>query len=151
MSANRQRMGTVCRPSLTKRALNRIMRVWIRIGLPPQKYHLLTVKGRRSGILHSTPVSIMVLNGQRWLVAAYGPRDWVKNARAAGQVTLRRGSRTEFVAIQEEQEPTQCAPVLKLYLNEQPITRPFFDAGPASPLESFAAEAHRHPVFRILD
>ena len=144
-------MRTVYRTSLTKRVLNRIMRVWIRIGLPPQKYHLLAVKGRRSGILHSTPVSIMVLNGQRWLVAAYGPRDWVKNARAAGQVTLRRGSRIEILAIQEEQDPTQCAPILKLYLNEQPITGPFFDAVPTSPLEAFASEAHRHPVFRILE
>lgn len=32
-----------------------------------------------------------------------------------------------------------------------PITRPFFDAGPAEPLPVFAAESARHPVFRIIE
>ncbi len=143
-------MEIAYRTNLFKRVLNRVMRIWIRLGLPPGKYHLLTVQGRRSGKPHSTPVSVMVFDGQRWLVAPYGPRDWVKNARAAGQVTLRRGRRIEVLAIEEEQDPTQCAPVLKLYVNEEPITRPYFDATPSSPLEAFASEAHRHPVFRIL-
>jgi len=31
-----------------------------------------------------------------------------------------------------------------------PITRPFFDATPASDLEAFATEASRHPVFHIV-
>ena len=39
---------------------------------------------------------------------------------------------------------------LGVYLNEEPITRRFFDAKPGSPVEAFAAEAHRHPVFRIM-
>jgi deazaflavin-dependent oxidoreductase (nitroreductase family) len=142
-------METAYRPTLPKRILNRIMRLWIRFGLPPGKYYVLTVRGRRSGRLRFTPVSVMGINGQRWLVAPYGPRDWVKNARAAGQVTLRRGGRTEVVAVQEEHDPARCAPVLKLYLKEEPITRRFFDAKTGSPLEDFAAEAHRHPVFRI--
>ncbi len=139
------------RVTLSRRLLNRLVRAWIRLGLPPGKYHLLTVRGRRSGTLHSTPVSVMAISGQRWLVAPYGPRNWVKNARAAGQVTLQRGGRTEVVAVQEEHDPTQCAPVLKRYLKEEPITRHFFDAKPGSPLEEFVAEAHRHPVFLLLD
>lgn len=144
-------MKTAYRTNLFKSVLNRIMRVWIRLGLPPGKYHLLTVAGRRSGKPHSTPVSVMVFDQERWLVAPYGPRNWVKNARAAGQVTLRRGGRVEVVAVDEEKGPMQCAPVLKLYVNEEPITRPYFDATPSSPLEDFASEAHRHPVFRILE
>ena len=143
-------MKTAYRPNPLKRVMNHIMRVWIRLGLPPSKYHLLIVRGRRSGKPRSTPVSVMVLGEQRWLVAPYGHRDWVKNARAAGEVTLRRCRRVEVVSVEEELDPTQCAPVLKLYINEQPITRPYFDATPNSPLEAFASEAQRHPVFRIL-
>ena len=112
---------------------------------------MLTVRGRRSGRFHSTPVSVMEINGQRWLVAPYGTRDWVKNARAARQVTLSRCGYSEVATVEEEHEPARCAPVLKLYLNEEPITRQFFDAKPGSPVEAFAAEADRHPVFRILD
>jgi hypothetical protein len=72
----------------------------------------------------------------------------VRNARAAGQVTLSRGRHTETVAI-AELGPEEAAPVLKQYVTELPITRPFFDAKLDASLEAFVAEAHRHPVFRI--
>lgn len=112
---------------------------------------MLTVRGRRSGRPHSTPVSVMRIYGQRWLVAPYVPKDWVKNARIARQITLSRGGFAEVVAIEEEHDPTVSAPILKLYFDKEPITRRYFDADRGSPLEAFADEAHRHPVFRILD
>jgi hypothetical protein len=71
----------------------------------------------------------------------------VRNAHAAGAVTLSRGRRSETVAM-VELGPAEAAPVLKRYVTEAPITRPFFDATPDSPLEAFVAEAPRHPVFR---
>jgi hypothetical protein len=85
----------------------------------------------------------------RWLVAPYGEVGWVRNARAAGEVTLRRGRRAETVAIVEV-VPAEAAPVLKRYVSEVPITRPYFDVTPASDLAAFAAEAARHPVFRLV-
>ena len=139
------------RLTLPRRILNRLVTVYISLGLPPGKYHLMTVQGRKSGRFHTIPVSVMKVNGQRWLVAPYGERQWVKNARAAGQVVLRRGRRSETVAIEEEMAPVQSAPVLQRYVTEEPITRRFFDATPLSPLEDFIAEAPRHPVFRIID
>ena len=63
---------------------------------------------------------------------------------------LRRGRHSEAVAIREELDPVQSAPVLKRYITEEPITRKFFDVTPHSPLEDFIAEAPRHPVFRII-
>ena len=66
----------------------------------------------------------------------------MRNARAAGQVTLSRGHRSETVAI-VELGSEESAPVLKQYVTEVPITRPFFDAKPDSPLEAFVAEAPR--------
>ena len=83
-------------------------------------------------------------------MSPYGPRNWVKNARAAGQLTLSRAGPSEFLTVEEEHDPTRCAPVLKLYRIQEPITRRFFDAEPGAPIEDFAAEAHRHPVFRVL-
>jgi len=142
---------TAYRLTMPKRVLNRIMRLWIRLGLPPQKYHILTVTGRRSGRLHSTPVSVVQIDERRWLVAPYGTRNWVKNARAAGQVTLRRGSHSEVLTVEEEPDPTRCAQVLKLYLDQEPITRRFFDAKRGASIEAFAAEAQRHPVIRVLN
>ncbi len=144
-------MAATYRTTLARRILNRLVTAYVRLGLPPGKYHLMTVKGRKSGRLYTTPVSVMKVNGQRWLVAPYGQREWVKNARAAGQVVLRRGRRSEVVTIEEELDPLQSAPVLQRYVTEEPITRRFFDATHQSPLEDFIAEAPRHPVFRIAD
>ena len=133
-----------------RRIRNLLVTAWVRLGLPPAKYHLLTVRGRKSGRSYSTPVAVIKDKGRQWLVAPYGEREWVKNARAAGQVVLRRGRRSEVVAVTEELDPVQSAPILKRYINEESITRKFFDATPDSPLEDFIEEAPRHPVFRIL-
>jgi hypothetical protein len=43
----------------------------------------------------------------------------------------------------------EAAPVLKCYVAVATKTRPQFDAGPDSPVEAFAAEADRHPVFEL--
>ena len=93
---------------------------------------------------------MVVHNHARWLVAPYGEVNWVRNARAAGQVTLTRGGRAETVSIVEV-EPQQHSLILQKYLRMEAITQPYFDAHPESPLEVFAAEAMRHPVFRILE
>jgi hypothetical protein len=45
--------------------------------------------------------------------------------------------------------PAEAAPILKQDVTEVPITRPYFDATPDSPLEACVAEAPLNPVFRI--
>jgi hypothetical protein len=105
------------------------------------------VRGRRSGRTYSTPI-ILIENDERWLVAPYGEVSWVRNARAAGQATLSRGRRREEIKLSEV-GPQESAPVLREYLRQAKAVRFSFDASPDSPLETFAAEAGRHPVFRI--
>ncbi len=119
-----------------------------RLGLVGRRTHILTVPGRKTGRPHSTPVQLVVFDGRRWLVSPYGERQWVKNARAAGAVGLTRALRTAHVRI-EEVDPQTAAPVLREYLRTTPVTKPYFDARAHSSLEQFAAEAPRHPVFRI--
>jgi len=136
------------RLSPARRAINRLVRLLIRLGLIPGPTYLLTVPGRRSGRPWSTPVTLVEDGGARWLVAPYGDVGWVRNARAAGRVTLSRGGRAETLDIREL--PTvEAAPVLRLYVTRVPITRPYFDASPTAPLTAFEAEAGRHPVFRL--
>jgi deazaflavin-dependent oxidoreductase (nitroreductase family) len=137
------------RLSPARRAVNALVRALLRAGLGPPRTHLLTAPGRRTGRPRSTPVTLLEAGGQRWLVAPYGAVGWVRNARAAGQVALSRGRRTEIVSV-EELPPAERATVLRRYVRDVPVTRPFFDAGPDAPLEAFAAEASRHPVFRII-
>ena len=120
-----------------------------RLGLGASYRHILTVPGRRTGQLHSTPVDVLELNGHRWLVAGYGPANWVLNARASGEVTLSRGGQTERYKL-EEAGAKDAVPVLRKYIDEIRVTRPYFDATPSSTDAAVAAELPRHPVFRLI-
>jgi deazaflavin-dependent oxidoreductase (nitroreductase family) len=136
------------RLGLWRRVVNWLIRALLRLGMSPPHTYLLTVRGRKTGQPYSTPVTLVEKDADRWLVAPYGEVGWVRNARAAGQVTLMRGRRLEAVKILElSAEAT--APVLREYLAQVPVVRPFFDVTPQSSLRDFAAEASRHPVFRI--
>jgi deazaflavin-dependent oxidoreductase (nitroreductase family) len=135
------------RLSPIRRLVNRVVAPLTRTPLAPPHTYLLTVPGRTSGRPRSTPVTL-IENGGRWLVAPYGEVGWVRNARAAGEVTLARRGRTERLRI-EEATPEQAAPVLKRYLRMAVVVRPFFDVRPDASLEDFEAEAERHPVFKL--
>ena len=136
------------RKSLWRRALNLVVRPLARLGLTGPRTHLLTVPGRSSGKLWSTPVSIVRDGERRWLVAPYGERNWVKNARAAGWVELRRGRRRERLEV-EELSPAAAVPVLRRYYELGVVTRPFFDVTLSSREEDWLAVAPSHPVFEL--
>jgi deazaflavin-dependent oxidoreductase (nitroreductase family) len=131
-----------------RRGLNVAMEAALRRGLGPPGIYLLETRGRRTGAVRTTPVSLVQDEGVRYLVSPYGTPAWVHNARAAGEITLRKGRRTETLTI-TELGPQESAPILKRYAGEQRITRPWFDAQHDGPAEAFAAEAARHPVFRL--
>ncbi|MBD0329919.1 MAG: nitroreductase family deazaflavin-dependent oxidoreductase [Thermoleophilia bacterium] len=135
------------RLSLPRRLVNLLVRPLIRYGVVLRHTYLLTVPGRRTGRAYSTPVTL-VEDGERWLVAPYGERSWVKNARAAGRVELSRAGRTERVRVTPV-APEEAGAVLKRYVAANPSTRRFFGAKPDAPLADFVAEAGGHPVFRV--
>jgi deazaflavin-dependent oxidoreductase (nitroreductase family) len=136
------------RKSPWRRGLNALVRPLARLGLAGRRTYVLSVEGRKSGRRWSTPVSIVRLGDERWLVAPYGERNWVRNARAAGWVELRRGRTSERLAVREL-APEEAVPVLREYFRLGRVTRPFFDVSLESPDEEWLAEAPRHPVFRL--
>jgi deazaflavin-dependent oxidoreductase (nitroreductase family) len=131
-----------------RRAANALLKAALRNGFGPKRSRLLEVRGRRTGRVYTTPVNLVFREGERYLVSPYGERNWVKNARAAGSVQLRRGKQEEIVRI-EELPPAEAAPVLRQYLHENLITRPYFDAKLHDPDDALIAEAPKHPVFRL--
>ncbi|MBB5790436.1 nitroreductase family deazaflavin-dependent oxidoreductase [Jiangella mangrovi] len=142
-------MARTYRTTLARRIGNTVFTAALRTVPVPGPYALLTVRGRVSGQPRSTPVRVMEHDGQRYLVAPYGEVEWALNARAAGEVSLRRGPRSHTHAV-VECAPDEAGPVLRAYAKAEPITRPYFDAAPSEPPEAFAAEAARHPVFRLV-
>jgi deazaflavin-dependent oxidoreductase (nitroreductase family) len=108
----------------------------------------LLITGRRTGQSRRTPV-IPVRQGDRlWLVAPYGEVSWVMNARASGQVGLRRGRHTDNYTIREA-PAAEAGRVLKQYVEVASATRPYFLADSTAPVSEFVAEAHLHPVFEL--
>ncbi len=128
---------------------NGIVTALIRSGIAPKYIYFLSVRGRKSGKTYSNPVTLVEMDGKCWLVAPYGEVQWVKNARASGQVSLTRARKSEIPKIREC-SPEGAGPVLKKYLSLAAITAPYFDAKPDDPDDRFAAEAANHPVFELI-
>ena len=59
--------------------------------------HLITVRGRKSGLPRTTPVTLIENGGRRGLIAPFGEVNWVRNLRAAGHATITTGRRQEEV------------------------------------------------------
>jgi hypothetical protein len=118
----------------------------LRRGLSVGAQHLLSVPGRKSGIIRSTPVSVISFEGSRYIVAAFADADWVANIRAAaGLATLGRGRQEEPVKLTElpvDERP----PILRAFLREVRGGVRFF--GSSDP-DTVAADAERYPVFRV--
>jgi deazaflavin-dependent oxidoreductase (nitroreductase family) len=128
---------------------NTMTAAMIRLGIGPAGMRLLTVRGRKSGLPRTTPVNVIEHQGRRWLVAPYGQVAWVRNARAAGEVELRRAGTVERARVREA-TAEEAVPVLRSYLRQlRLVVGPYFDVTPSSPDPAFAAEAPRHPVFLL--
>jgi deazaflavin-dependent oxidoreductase (nitroreductase family) len=128
-------------PGWLVRANSAILSRGLRIGAQ----YLLTVPGRRSGQPRRTPVSVVSLDGSRYLVAAFEAADWVANIRAAGSGSLARGHTIEQVTF-SELPPDERGPVLRPFLEQVPGGRRFFES--ADP-ELVVASAGSYPVFRV--
>ena len=112
--------------------------------------HVLAVPGRHSGVFRSTPVSLLTVDGHRYIVAGLDDADWVLNARAAGRGMLRRGRTEEHVSLVELPVEDR-APILREFPRLIPQGVPFFTRlyGVSADPEQFAGLAETCPVFRV--
>jgi deazaflavin-dependent oxidoreductase (nitroreductase family) len=84
---------------------NVIARRLLALGVPMGPDVLLTVRGRKSGLPRTTPVTLCEYAGRRGLISPFGETDWARNLRAAGQATISLGRRKEEVAAVELAAP----------------------------------------------
>jgi deazaflavin-dependent oxidoreductase (nitroreductase family) len=81
-------------------------RFFLAAGVPMGFNGLVTIRGRKSGLLRTTPVAIIEVSGRRWVWAPWGEVQWVRNLRAAGRATITVRRRKEEVSA-IELDPTQ--------------------------------------------
>lgn len=117
----------------------------LRRGLRIGSQYLLSVPGRKSGVLRSTPVSIATVAGNRYIVAAFADAAWVGNVRAAGRGTLGRGKAEERVRL-IDLPVAERGPILRAFLEQVRGGVRFFGSSDPSVV---TAAADRYPVFRL--
>ena len=134
----------------TRNLFNRIVRRLTRMGISIRGSRELRVRGRSSGQWRSTPVNLLTVDGQEYLVAPRGATQWVRNLRVAGGGELRLGRRVEVFTAHEVADADKAAilrPYLALWKAETGV---FFDGLDASSSdEDLVAAGAKHPVFRI--
>jgi hypothetical protein len=137
------------RPGPVDRILSRTLAALVWMGLVRGRFYVLEVRGRKSGKTISLPVDPLDLDGRRYLVCARGDSNWVRNARAAGEVLLARAMRRHRYAVREL-PPGMRPPVLKAYLDRfAGEVQRFFPVPKGSPVEAFNDLAPRYPVIEL--
>ena len=116
-------------PSALARLFNKAFGVLVGWGLGPRDTYLLEVKGRRTGRVYSTPVSVVEIGGAMFLVA--------------------RGSRRQAYRVRAVPD-AEKAPALRAYLDRfRSVVQRYFPVPAGSPPETFAPIAARYPVFEL--
>lgn len=138
------------KPTTFEALFNRALGVLVGFGLGPKDYYLLEVRGRKSGRLYATPVSIVDHAGRRYVVAPRGTTQWVRNARAVPSITLRAGSKRDQFKLHEI-PAEERASILKSYLARySKFVQRYFQVREGAPETEFAAVADGYPVFELI-
>jgi len=137
-------------PTAGERFFNRVFGLLVGLGLGFSYNNLLQVRGRKSGKTYSTPINLLELNGVKYLVAPRGHTQWVRNAEAANEITLKRGSQRQIYklrALSDAEKP----PILKAYLDQfkREVQR-YFPVPTGSPPEAFREIAQSYPAFELI-
>jgi deazaflavin-dependent oxidoreductase (nitroreductase family) len=142
---------TQIKPPAWLKGLNEQLMEQQREGTGMHDLPVLTVPGRRSGEPRRTPLTVLELDGERYLLGGFPGADWIRNVRAAGGGTLSVGEHHEHVRL-VELDADDALPVLRAWPVEVPQGAEMMrDAGvvaDATP-DAFADVAGICPVFRV--
>lgn len=138
------------KPGRAARVGNRVIRGLAEAGISIAGSRALTVRGRRSGQPRHVVVNVLSVDGVDYLVSPRGQAQWVRNARAAGEVEVgprwhrRRWAVTE---VADEAKP----PLLRRYLARWhwQVKGVVLGLTPESSDSELAAAAPSFPVFAL--
>ena len=137
----------------TRNVFNRAVARLTRMGVSVLGSRILEARGRQSGRPRRTPVNLLTVDGQEYLVSPRGNGQWVRNVRAdGGRLTLILGRhRQDYVARELSADDTRTTQILRAYLTRwKAEVGVFFDGtGPHSSDAELAAIAPKHPIFEL--
>jgi deazaflavin-dependent oxidoreductase (nitroreductase family) len=137
-------------PSAFEAMFNRTFGFLAGMGMAPKFIYLLEVRGRKSGKIFRCPVNLMEVSGKQILVAPRGRTQWVRNAEAAGEIVLKRGSYRKAFGLRVIEDADKPG-LLKEYLDRYAsAVGKFFPVAAGSPVEAFRGIAGNYPVFELV-
>ena len=139
------------KPGRSTTVFNTAVAALARAGVSMLGSRELRVRGRSSGEWRTTPVNLLVVDGERYLVAPRGQTQWVRNIRVAGGGELRLGRRIEpfrAVELPDKEKPVVLRRYLKRWKWEVGV---FFDGVDATASDATLLEiAPGYPVFKVV-
>ena len=138
-------------PDLLARATNAVFRWLAEAGISIAGTRALRVRGRTTGKLRGVVVNLMTVDGRDYVVSPRGNTQWVRNARAAGELEMGPRWRGRTVRIVE------VADDAKLDLLKRYVDRWFWEVKghvggltPQSTDEQIRAVAPSIPIVELL-
>jgi deazaflavin-dependent oxidoreductase (nitroreductase family) len=142
-------MPAFLEPKPVEKFFNRAFGFLVGLGIGPGYMYLLQVRGRKSGRVYSTPVNVLDVEGNRYLVAPRGRTQWVRNAEAVGEIALKKARYRQTFRLRpiSDSEKTE---LLKMYLDRfVAAVQRYFPVKAGSPPEAFREVAPNYPVFEL--
>ena len=144
------KMPAFRKPNPVEAFFNRTFGFLVGLGIAPDYMRLLQVRGRKSGRIYSSPVNLLEFGGKPFLVAPRGRTQWVRNAEAPGEISLKKGriqNKYRLRAVPNDNKPE----ILKLYLEKyKSAVQRYFPVPAESAVESFRGIADNYPVFELI-
>jgi deazaflavin-dependent oxidoreductase (nitroreductase family) len=137
--------------------MNPLIKSLLHLGVPAGPMTLLTVRGRKTGRSHTTPVGLFKLEDRRYIFDTFGNADWVRNLRVAREAVIGRGwSRKHVTALELSLDKASLVlrEILAPYVTSR-IRSSFLRMGYSltkdSTMDDYAREARRHSGFELRD
>jgi len=149
-------------------AVNHLAVRMIPAGIPTGATNvLLVVRGRKSGIERTTPVTVLATDGHVYVQATYGATGWGRNLRAVGEATVVQPGGRRRVVRATEIPTDEAAAILRDTLapyHRSRLLRRVLGPNVRPPVailrqvrvrvddtyEDYVAEARRHPLFALV-
>lgn len=120
------------------------------LGLNLQGAEVLTIVGRKSGQPRSLVVNPLEIDGERYLLSARGESNWVRNARAASEITLHRGRNRSEWLVTEVSDRDLKVHIMQAYLQRWGWqVQSFMKLGKGSSLAEIEARIDEFPIMAI--
>jgi len=142
--------GDFLKPTTLEKIFNGAFGLIVRFGGGLKYNYELEVRGRKSGKVFRTPVNLLEFKGKRFLIGTRGETQWARNARAAGEIVLRKGSERMAFKLRELDNAEKPEILKEFLLRFAKTVQRYYVARSGAAAAEFGQDAVKMPVFELI-